>query len=408
MAVTTAPGTTDVLVSGTTSPLTLNYSRAPIAGELLRIDVIVRRATTVPPTTTITGYTAGPTKTMSAGAGAEQARLSQYWRVADGTEGASVSVAYTGSSAQALLRDRVGLDTSSPHDVDGAGVTSNANAPTLTPSITPVAASTWIDTATAFSNAATGVTFGGGSTVDDGLAAANNVGLATGTQTVSSPGVAVNPTCAWTGGSTSTFIASSMSFKLASGSTPISLADTGAGTDALAITATQPFDDPGAGSDALTVAATGPPLTDTATGTDALALSGTAPPLTDSGAGTDVLAVNASQPLPETASASDALTIVALSQVPDSAAGTDALNVAAKSPPLTDAGAFSDALSVTVHVALSDSGAFADALAILGPTRDITLVQGPPVVLWHAGPAVSSSYVAGPVVTPWAAGPATQ
>lgn len=400
MAVTTAAGTTDVLVSSVTSPLTVAYSRAPVAGELLRVDVEVRRATTVPPAVTIAGYTVGPTKTMSAGAGAEQARLTQFWRVADGTEGASISIAFTGSSAQALLRDRVGLDPTTPHDADGVGVTSNANTATLTPAVTPVAASAWIDTATAFSNAATGVTFGGGSTVDDALSPANNVGIATGTQTVSSPGVAVSPTAAWTGGSTSTFIASSMSFKLAS--------TTDIGSAAMQATASLGA----SGIDTIT---------------DSAAMQATAS-LGASGVDTE---------LPAAAmQATASLGLTGVDTILPSAAmqATASLGASAKDTELPSAamqataslgltGAHtilpSDAMQATASLglvgldqlsALATMQAIASlgAVADVGPaTRDITLIVVPVVVTWLAGPATSSAYIPVPPVTTWAAGPAT-
>jgi hypothetical protein len=178
-----------------------------------------------------------------------------------------------------------------------------------------------------------------------------------------------------------------ITLKAASGSTPVTLADTAAAADAVALSAAVPLGDTAAASDALSVSASFP-LGDTAGAADAMT-SGSPVALGDTAAASDALSVAVAVPLSDTAAAADAaanltpqpgdtaaaadqVTIAAAFGVADTAAASDALSVSA-AVPLHDTAAAADARSVPfVTAALHDTAAAADAL--------VTATGGPPTL----------------------------
>jgi hypothetical protein len=146
---------------------------------------------------------------------------------------------------------------------------------------------------------------------------------------------------------------------VSSGTTAISLSDTGAGADALTVSATTTLADTGTGADALSVAAT-ITLADTGTGVDALTVA-TAVTLADTGSGADAISVTTSTTLAETGSGADALSAAVTLTLTDTGVGTDAMSAGVPIS-LADTGSGTDALSVTVTAPLADTGTGPDAL----------------------------------------------
>src|SRR5262245_25620629 len=184
-----------------------------------------------------------------------------------------------------------------------------------------------------------------------------------------------------------------------SGSQSVSLTDTGAGSDAVTVSATVPLDDAGAGADAVPVAGGGP-LADAGAGADAATVDADVP-LTDAGAGADSISVNtgtdsyqtwpqnfpvftapfvepqavpfqllgdrsgvAQISLTDIAVGADSLAVAADVALSDSGAGADAVTVDAALP-LTDVGAGSDVLAAAASVPLSDAGTGDDQLGVV-------------------------------------------
>lgn len=126
-----------------------------------------------------------------------------------------------------------------------------------------------------------------------------------------------------------------------SGSTPISVSDTGAGSDAVTVAAQVPVSDTGTGADAVAVQSQ--------------------TPLTDSGSGTDTLGVAAQVPLTESVTASDALTVQVLINLTDTGSGTDSAAVTSFVA-LVDASTADDQVMVGSPVTLTDDGTGTDTL----------------------------------------------
>ena len=91
----------------------------------------------------------------------------------------------------------------------------------------------------------------------------------------------------------------------AGGSTPVALADTGSGADALTVHAAVPLSDTGSGVDSLAVHAA-IAVSDTGSGADTLT-AGVSIGLADTGSGADALTVHVAVPLTDTATATDTL-----------------------------------------------------------------------------------------------------
>lgn len=203
----------------------------------------------------------------------------------------------------------------------------------------------------------------------------------------------------------------------AAGATQVTLNDSGAAADSVAVTAAVPLADSGTATDELDITAA-IPLADSGTATDSTAVSipvlladggaaadslqvTVATPLTDGGAATDGLAVTAQislfdtgtaadsinvgipKPLGEVGSATDTATVSVAAPLADTGSGTDTLAVTAASPladqgtasdsiivqqivakPLADTGAAADSLTVSAAVPLADFGTAADSLAV--------------------------------------------
>lgn len=143
--------------------------------------------------------------------------------------------------------------------------------------------------------------------------------------------------------------------------TPISLTDSGTGTDALTVAAVVPQTDSGAGVDTIAVQAT-IPQTDSGTGVDSITISAVVP-VTDTGTLVDALTTAITSLLVEAGSGVDSLTVSAVIPLTDPATGVDALTVSAMIF-LVDAGTGVDALVVQVLVALADTGTFVDNLTV--------------------------------------------
>jgi hypothetical protein len=105
-------------------------------------------------------------------------------------------------------------------------------------------------------------------------------------------------------------------------------------------------------------------LADTGAGVDAITESAdVGAGLADTGVGTDALTVAAAVPLPDTGTVSDSLTPAAAVSLADVGTGTDALTVTVAAP-LTDTSAAADTLSATAAVQLTDTGTGTDALTL--------------------------------------------
>ena len=226
--------------------------------------------------------------------------------------------------------------------------------------------------------------------------------------------------------------------------TQVTLTDTGTGTDALTIAATDTLTEAVSGADSLSVAAS-VPLADTGSGTDALALSA-AVPLGETGHGADALTANASAPQADTATGTEGLSItvqVVLSDtgtltdvlvvgagntpsLPDTATGTEGFAVSA-AVPLADTGHGTEGFTVNVAAPLTDTGSLTEGFSIVksgagflvvGIAKAVTLWDdgAAAVTLWQDGPAVEdtddatavSLWLEGPAVTAWDAGEAIE
>lgn len=180
----------------------------------------------------------------------------------------------------------------------------------------------------------------------------------------------------------------------------LNLTDTGAGSDAVTVSAAVPLSDTGTGSDSISVGVA-VPLADTGTGDDSSFTVAVAVPLTDTGAGADSISVNqgadpnqapalqfppwtapfiepnavpfqllgdsSSIPqisLSDTGAAADGLTVTAAVPLVDTAAAADAVTIAA-AVPLADSGSGADAATVTAAVPLTDSGTAADSITVV-------------------------------------------
>lgn len=184
--------------------------------------------------------------------------------------------------------------------------------------------------------------------------------------------------------------------------TPVSLTDTGTGTDLLSSDATVPLADTGAGADALTVAAT-VSLADTGAGADELTVS-VPVSLTEDGAGVDLLSVTGTIPLDDTGTGVDSLTVTVTALLDDTGVGVDALSVqvvggdpdpyqavpqvatmflspsraslqlrgdtqaeVSTTPQLPDTGSAAENLSITATVPLAETGTGIDQLSVVVP-----------------------------------------
>ncbi len=182
--------------------------------------------------------------------------------------------------------------------------------------------------------------------------------------------------------------------------TPISLSDTGSGTDALTVAVAAGLGpDAGSGTDTLAVS-TVAPVSDTGTGSDSLAVStaigmGDAAtavdsltvvvsvPLTEVGAGTDALTVDtgggtASKALDDVGSGSDSLALGVAVPLGETGNGTDALAVAATAT-ATDTGTGADGMAVGVSAPLADAATGVDTLtarAAVGMAETLSVVEG--------------------------------
>lgn len=107
----------------------------------------------------------------------------------------------------------------------------------------------------------------------------------------------------------------------AGGSTPISAAETGSGSEAGAVAASTSASETGTGTDAASVA-TSRPASETGSGADAGSLAASIPGA-DLGSGVESGSVAASLPAAETAAGADAGSVAAASSAADTAAGAD-------------------------------------------------------------------------------------
>lgn len=142
---------------------------------------------------------------------------------------------------------------------------------------------------------------------------------------------------------------------------PITVADAGVAGDVLAVAATVPAPDSAAGTDTAVVAVT-LPLPDGGAAADVLA-AGVPVTVADTGAGTDVLAAVAAVPAADTGAGTDAVAVAATAPTPDTGAGLDTAAVSAATP-LTEAGAGTDTVAALVGPPLSDTAAGTDTTIV--------------------------------------------
>lgn len=145
-------------------------------------------------------------------------------------------------------------------------------------------------------------------------------------------------------------------YDAAGGSTPVSAADTGTGTDAATLTAAVTGADSGAGTDAATLKAM-LPAADTGAGTDAAALAA-AIPGADTGSGADAAGLHAVLAGADTGTGAEAAVIAFTGG--DTSSGTDAASMTAAVAG-ADTGTGADAATVHAAIAAADSGTGADA-----------------------------------------------
>jgi hypothetical protein len=163
------------------------------------------------------------------------------------------------------------------------------------------------------------------------------------------------------------------------GATPISLAEAGSGTEALAVAAavplaeaasaadslaassSTPLTDGGAAGQSIAVAA-GVSLGDAGTAVDGL-VAGIAITLTDAGAAADSLVAGIAISLSDNGAAGDALAVTAVASLADTAAATQALAVAATTA-LADSGSAGQTLGVAAAAAIADVAAAGDTVTV--------------------------------------------
>lgn len=151
-----------------------------------------------------------------------------------------------------------------------------------------------------------------------------------------------------------------------SSSTPISISDSGTGSESIATVAALSLTDTATGTDTLSITATAD-LTDTATGTDSMSVSSvTNVSMTDSGSGTDSLSLIAAIPVTDSGTGTDSLSVSQTNSVSmtDSASGTDTLSIAA-SVSVSDSGTGTDTASISVPVSMSDSATGTDSSSLV-------------------------------------------
>jgi len=146
------------------------------------------------------------------------------------------------------------------------------------------------------------------------------------------------------------------------GATPVSVGETGSGSDGLSASATAALTDTGTGADALAVPTRSIVVIDLGAGADTLTVPARAAPVGESAAGADAVQVGAAVSVADTATATDSLTATATTALTDTASAADAVgNGLGTARPLADAGSAADVLTVAVTAALTDTGAAADA-----------------------------------------------
>ena len=185
------------------------------------------------------------------------------------------------------------------------------------------------------------------------------------------------------------------------GGTTITVADTGAGADALAQLAVQVgVADTGVGVDAGPSPAVGLTLADTGTGVDSLPVLSVSIALTDSGIGADTIQLIADtiKTITDLASGVDAINISAVLQIGDTAIGLDTAAItallsvidgatgadsaiASTLVAIADAGAGADSITVSVMLSIADAGVGADGLSIAAALALIDSATGYDAVL---------------------------
>jgi len=158
------------------------------------------------------------------------------------------------------------------------------------------------------------------------------------------------------------------------GDQTVTLGDTGAGADALAIAVNLAMADTGAGAEGFGAAAS-VPLADTGAGADAVAITVTFT-VADTGAGADAVTIITAElkTIADTGAGSDSLAISVAAALTETGAGADGLTIAA-SLTLADTGSGADALSVITETLISIAESFAAVDAVGGITVAVTLAE---------------------------------
>jgi len=178
------------------------------------------------------------------------------------------------------------------------------------------------------------------------------------------------------------------------GSTPISVSDTGTGADVLvSINVTVPVSDAGTGADIISIinsfiladSGSGAEaillklsrlISDAGSAVEAISIAKSIPILiSDSGVGVEALNIAVAITIPETGTGVDSIAIDSgqtLIPVSDSGVGSDSLSIAVATV-VNDAGVGADVLSLSISFSLSDAGVGVDAVIVSAGSTPITV-----------------------------------
>lgn len=170
-------------------------------------------------------------------------------------------------------------------------------------------------------------------------------------------------------------------------------ADTGTGVDAKSITVTQTRADTGTGVDAKAISVTVPARTETGTGVDAKAISVTVPTRAETGTGADTLLSQVNVSSPDTGEGDDESTILASIPLADTGSGNDTESIAA-SISRADTGSGSEAIQILAAIAINDTGTGAEGAALQIHVATADTVSGSDAVAILAAIARSDSGIA--------------
>lgn len=210
--------------SGTSLTGTLPNTAA--AGNLLLIAVALTRGSSAPTCSTPSGWTAGPTVSLTNGA--NRGAILLFWKLAAGSDANPIFTISSSTSGACIAEEWSGLDASTPHDADSTGASRAGigTSVTLTDSITTSVANEWVWSALAemsSSVALSAVSWGGGQSADSALHGTSVVEFATGAAVFAGSG-AQSPNVTFTAGTGANYeFLASMAFVQSASGTPASI-----------------------------------------------------------------------------------------------------------------------------------------------------------------------------------------